>query len=106
MLIDEARRIAESLRSSYGYSPQINLRAAQMLEKLTEEVECLKVQRWISAVNPPKEGGEYIVVVLLPNGMKECRWDVFHTDAGWCEDYEAKVIFWRGFDSLPEPPEA
>ena len=44
MLTDEARRIAESLRSSYGYSPQMNVCAAQTLEKLAEEVERLETE--------------------------------------------------------------
>lgn len=60
--------------------------------------------QWISVENPPKESGEYIVVVQLPNGTKDRRWDIYHPDAGWCEDCSAKVLFWMSFDSLPEPP--
>lgn len=39
MLTDEARRLAEVMRSKYGYSPLINMRAAQMLERMAEELE-------------------------------------------------------------------
>ncbi len=64
-----------------------------------------QIPQWISVKERlPDEGGEYIVLVQLPNGTKDHRWDIFHPDAGWCEDYDAKVMFWMSFDSLPEPP--
>lgn len=43
-MTDEARRIAANLRISYGYSLQMNVRAAQTLEKLAEEVERLETE--------------------------------------------------------------
>lgn len=64
-----------------------------------------KIPKWISVKERlPDEGGEYIVLVQLPNGTKDRRWDVFHPDAGWCEDCDAKVLFWMSFYSLPDAP--
>ena len=110
-IIERAAKVADWLRGTYGFSPEMNAKCVQLLKDMVEEMERLRAERdaatrWISVEERlPDEGGEYIVLVQLPNGTKDRRWDVFHPDAGWCEDYDAKVLFWMSFDSLPAPLE-
>lgn len=86
--------------SRYGFESvkkQETLRYIQQLEA--------QVPKWISAKNPPKDAGEYLVIVQKADGKKERRWDIFHPDRGWCDDVGwIKVLYWMSFDSLPEPP--
>lgn len=44
-MIDEVKGLAEKLRSAYGYSPTLNIAAAQCLEKLAAELEQVKRER-------------------------------------------------------------
>lgn len=65
-----------------------------------------QVPKWISMKNPPKEAGEYIVLIRYPDGRSIRTFNIFHPDVGWCPNdlVEAVQTHWLSFYSLPEPP--
>lgn len=105
MLTDEARRQAESLRGTYGYSPYKNMIAARTLERLAEEVEKLQVENAASKRVPLSPG---LILQASP------AWVEFKTENGRtylevcgismtdAKTYRVRYIGITEYDDLPK----
>lgn len=86
---------------AYDYAEDAALDALAYIRQLEAQAP-----KWIGVEKPPKESGEYIILIRYPDGRYIKTWSIFHPDAGWCptDFVEAVQTHWMSFYALPEPP--
>lgn len=99
-MIERAAKMADWLRGTYGFSPEMNAKCVQLLKDMVEEMEKLRAER-DAAIADLKDALD------RGDATSFCEFCRHNDDWGKCEHpcnpYSGETGWeWRG---LPEPPE-
>lgn len=85
-MINEARVLARKLRSAYGYSPALNMAAAQYMEKLAAELE--EAENKLGNLLYHVTGGRFSKINYTVEEMKRLVDDYQQGECAKCEELE------------------
>ena len=105
-MIERAAKMADWLRGTYGFSPEMNAKCVQLLKDMAGEMERLRAERgaaqWISVEERLPETDNYCIVFEPGYGCEVC---MYYGDGEWLTpDLSNVTRFVSHWMPLPEAP--